>query len=446
MFSSVYLDSLMESIYRHLIRQGVDDISIIGSRTTKKIIKFHNNSLSIVKSYDISSLKIYIGYMKRRFVTNINIVDEEKVKQEIDKLLSLAKKFSEIKDYVPLPSGYVDYHEPRGIFNESIFETKHAVDLLKNTIDNTVGKTISRVAGTLEVTGIKKMVKTSGGRFGEFRKSLVKLNMRSFAKNDASYQVNCIGVRFEDIPFDKLPEDIKYWLKYLQSKEKISYGKYNVIMAPLVVANLAGYYSRMASAYYVDAGLSPLKDCIGEEVVSETLNIYDNPILDRSPGAIPFDEEAVPTRKTYIFKEGVMKTYLHNTYTAHKFKTESTGHAGIIVPAPHTVLIDGGRDNLDELIKDLKNGLFITNTWYTRFQNYVTGDFSTLPRDLIFIIRNGDISGYTYNIRISDNIMNIFKNIISMSKEEYWIYWWDTPYISRVPYVSIENVNISCVF
>ena len=41
----------------------------------------------------------------------------------------------------------------------------------------------------------------------------------------------------------------------------------------------------------------------------------------------PFDGEGVPGGKTIVFKNGVLKTFLYNTYTARKDNKYSTGNA-----------------------------------------------------------------------------------------------------------------------
>jgi len=49
-------------------------------------------------------------------------------------------------------------------------------------------------------------------------------------------------------------------------------------------------------------------------------------LLD-GPGAAPFDAEGVPTRRTELLSAGVLEGFLHNTYTALRGDTRSTGNA-----------------------------------------------------------------------------------------------------------------------
>ena len=82
--------------------------------------------------------------------------------------------------------------------------------------------------------------------------------------------------------------------------------------------------------------------------------------------------------------------------------------------------------------------MMVTNDWYLRYQNYGTGDFSTIPRDAMFRIKNGQIAGPVKDLRISENILGIVKNIEAMTRERKWVKWWevDTPTLAPTALVS----------
>jgi PmbA protein len=74
----------------------------------------------------------------------------------------------------------------------------------------------------------------------------------------------------------------------------------------------------------------------------------------------------------------------------------------------------------------------------------VTGDFSTIPRDGIFLIENGEIKQSWKQIRLSDNILKILENITSISQERQQVHWWlevEPPSLS--PYVLAKNIQIT---
>ena len=66
---------------------------------------------------------------------------------------------------------------------------------------------------------------------------------------------------------------------------------------------------------------------LGERVAADVLTLVDDGRLLDGPGAAPFDAEGVPTRRTELLSAGVLRGFLHNTYTALRGGTRSTGGA-----------------------------------------------------------------------------------------------------------------------
>ena len=147
-----------------------------------------------------------------------------------------------------------------------------------------------------------------------------------------------------------------------------------------------------------------------------------------------------------MIEDGILKTYLHSTSTARKFGTKTTGNAGIISPHPWQLNLLPGKESVDEILHEMKHGLFIKNAWYTRFQDYRNGIFSTVPRDGIFTIENGEITGSIRGIRISDAIPSILKNIDKVSREQMNVKWWQEIHSSFMPFVLARDVNVSKSF
>jgi PmbA protein len=189
--------------------------------------------------------------------------------------------------------------------------------------------------------------------------------------------------------------------------------------------------------------LSVFVNRIGQKVAPEIVTLKDNPAA-YSMSNRTFDDEGVPTKETTIIDHGVLKAYLHNASTAKMFKTETTGNAGLPYPNPWNIELVAGDRSKDELFRDMKRGLYLTNTWYTRFQNHAKGDFSTIPRDGIFLIEKGKIKQSLKDLRISDNTLTMLNNITAISKERQPVHWWaeaDPPSLS--PYVMFKDVHLT---
>ena len=167
--------------------------------------------------------------------------------------------------------------------------------------------------------------------------------------------------------------------------------------------------------------------------------LEDDATLPTGFNSVSFDDEGVPTKKTTIIDKGILKTYLHNTSTAKKYKVETTANAGLISPKPFNVVFDCRKGD----IFDVKEGIYITNVWYTRFQNYSSGDFSTIPRDGAFLIKNGEIVQSLKGMRISDNMLDILKNIQCCNKKLWQIKSWEAEIPTFTPEVLVNNVSIT---
>ncbi|MEM2057712.1 MAG: metallopeptidase TldD-related protein, partial [Thermoproteota archaeon] len=156
-----------------------------------------------------------------------------------------------------------------------------------------------------------------------------------------------------------------------------------------------------------------------------------------------FDDEGIKTRKNIIVEKGTVKGYLHNVKTALKFKTESTGNAGWIMPSPWNLVIEEGSIGFEEALEEIKNGLYIVSNWYTRFQNYSTGDFSTICRDGVFLIENGELKGALKGVRVSDNIVRLFSSISTVCKERKWVRWWEVRTPAYLPAMVANDVRVT---
>src|ERR1700691_392993 len=111
-------------------------------------------------------------------------------------------------------------------------------------------------------------------------------------------------------------------------------------------------------------------------------------------GTAPFDGEGLPTRRTVIVENGVLKNYLLNTYTARKLNLQSTANASRgLAGAPgiggHNFYLEPGAVTPEQLIAETKSGLYLTQIMGFGV-NLVTGDVSHGATGLW--IENGELT------------------------------------------------------
>ena len=150
--------------------------------------------------------------------------------------------------------------------------------------------------------------------------------------------------------------------------------KARVVMNPDFVALLAheilGHPSeadRVLGKEMAWAGGAWWKGKIGEKIGSSELNVFDDPTIKDSLGWYYFDDEGVETKKTTLIEKGILKNHMQNRETSQIFDTHPTGNMRAtnyrFMPLIRMACtcIGKGEWGTDEMIKEIKDGYFISN-------------------------------------------------------------------------------------
>ncbi len=223
-------------------------------------------------------------------------------------------------------------------------------------------------------------------------------------------------------------------------------GNYDTILSPYVIGNIFSYCDSLFSAYSVRSGMSYLESNIGNKIASSELTITDEPLNTTGSNYCLFDDEGTPAMNNTIIDRGTLKTFLHSFSTAKEYGVKTTANAGIISPVALQLSMSAGSKSLNDIIGETKNGLYIKNAWYTRFQDNRNAVFSTVPRDGIFVIRNGDIAGRIKSVRISDSFGKIINSITETSKERKNVKFWEEVKPSIMPNAKILDLRVTKAF
>jgi PmbA protein len=421
---------------------GADDAvaQLFVGNTTQ--VKFANSAIAITQNWSEASLNVFVACRKRTASVTLEDLDHLVVRSSIERLLKIAKASQPNKDWAGLARGPFSYAKPKDTFDKNLVDTDKAADWVNAAIAATGAP---KAAGVLYLRDTGHSLATSGGVHAEDRGTSAELSIRAFFEKDESghaVSTSCTKAGFNPEAAGRKAGEIA---KAARKPQPGQAGKFDVIFDPLAFADLLSVVASSASAYNVDAGYSFLAGKLGKPVANPSVTLLDDPTAAGGLGSIPFDDEGRPTQRTAVIEGGQLKTYLHNTSTAKKFNASSTASAGLIAPQPRNVILQPGNASKDALFKQVKDGIYVSNIWYTRFQNYRTGDFSTIPRDGLFIIRNGELWRSVKGLRITDNLQRILENIVALSSKPETMLWWGMEYQVPVntPYVLVKGVNIT---
>lgn len=419
----------------------VEDIAI-------QQVRFSNGQIDAVNSWTETHAMLFVAIGKRVISSDLRNLDT--AEKEAKALVELAKRSPPSKSYGGIASGRTRYKSGR--IDRKTASVDDPAKYVHEAIHAAESAGATEVGGTLYVRLSKMGIASSGGPLGNDENSSVELNVRAFSQPEASGHAVCCTPSIRGLKPREVGEQAAELSMSARNPTQGDEGKFDIIVQPLFLGSISQSVSQMMSALRVEIGSSMYAKKLGKKVASDEITFVDDPTLE-SISRRAFDHEGSPARKNVIIEDGVLRTYLHSTSTAKKFKTKTTGNTGPLIPTSssyamqplpfHPVVVPGDWD-VEEMISDTKRGLYLNNTWYTRYQNYTTGDFSTIPRDAILRIVNGEIVGAVKNIRISDNMLSLWRNMDAVSEHAQEVYWWEEASPpSTLPTVRARDVSIT---
>jgi PmbA protein len=179
---------------------------------------------------------------------------------------------------------------------------------------------------------------------------------------------------------------------------------------------------------------------LGKKVGVPSLTVTDNGLVPNGIGSSAFDAEGVPRQKTLIIAKGVLKGFLHNSFTANKEKRKSTGNASRdnynMLPTvfASNLMVEPGKKKLNDIISMVDKGIIVR-----RFSGNVrpeSGEFSGIAKQASYI-EKGEIKYALKETMIAGNTFNALNNIAAIGSETR-----PTFMSEYVPPILIDGVNI----
>jgi PmbA protein len=193
---------------------------------------------------------------------------------------------------------------------------------------------------------------------------------------------------------------------------KVKTAEVPVVFDPETAASLLRSIAGAVSGPSLYRRASFLLDKLGERVAAPSITLVDDARIPGALGSRPFDGEGLPTRRLEIIRDGVLRSYLLDTYSARKLGLASTHHAardgaGVTVSTTNLMLLPGTADPRD-LIRSVSSGLYVTELIGFGV-NGVTGDYSRGAVGLW--IDHGELAYPVEEVTVAGNLLQMLENI-----------------------------------
>ncbi len=291
-------------------------------------------------------------------------------------------------------------------------------------------------------------VASTTGLGGSYRSSDCYCYVYPMAREGDEYQTGFsfdVGVRPSDLRLPGVAEEAAERAVCLLGSSSMPSRRTNLILDSFVAAEFLGMLAAALSAEAVLKGRSFLAGKTGEAIADPKVTVIDDGLLPGAPSTAPFDDEGVPSRRKELIAEGVLKGYLHNTYTASRAGTESTGNAsrGSFRDRPRVgasnLFLQPGKGGREEIAREVGEGVLVLQVVGAHAgANPVSGEISLGAVGLL--VKNGAPQRPLREITLAGKALEFLARTVAVGEDLRFL-----PFEGSLgaPTVAIEGVMVS---
>jgi PmbA protein len=312
-------------------------------------------------------------------------------------------------------------------------------ELLAVTTDEKVKYTIdldARVSGAdprireVESTSygdglVEAAIASSAGVEAATRRTVCSASAYALAEADGQTQTGygfSVGRTFSDLDADQIVAMATERALRLLGARQPKGRRIPVVLDPLVTASFLGVLSAAFNGESMLKGRSLFLDRVGEAVAAPFVDLADDPTDPLMPGATTHDSEGVPCRRNPLVSAGVLQGFLHNSATARRAGTKTTGSAtragyrstpGVGVRALQ--LAPGARGH-EEILASLPDALYVQSvSGLHSGTNPISGDFSVGAEGLM--VRDGALAEPVREVTIASTLPRMLLDIAEIGSD-----------------------------
>ena len=199
-----------------------------------------------------------------------------------------------------------------------------------------------------------------------------------------------------------------------------------VVFDPLVTRSMLGILGAALNGEAMNKGRTMFLGRDGEQVAAAHFSLVDDPTDDRAYGAAAYDAEGLPTRRTELVTDGVLRGFLHNTSTGRRAGVGTTGSAvrgGYASPpgvGARALVVSPGPRSPEEILRIAGDGIYVQSvSGLHSGTNPVSGDFSLGAEGLL--IRGGELAEPVREVTIASTVPRMLLDVVEVGSDLTWL-------------------------
>lgn len=207
---------------------------------------------------------------------------------------------------------------------------------------------------------------------------------------------------------------------------KPSSKRVTVVLDPYVTAQFLGIISSTLNGESVSKGRSFFADRLGDQVADSRITLVDDPTNALAYTATDIDGEGLAARRNVLIENGVLKKFVHSSYSARRMNTVSTGNGvrGGFAGSPGVgcmaLQLAPGTKTQQQLIAEVEDGVWVQMVQGLHSGvNPISGDFSTGASGLL--INNGQVGAPVREFTIASTLQKMLLDVVALGNDVDWL-------------------------
>jgi PmbA protein len=429
------LETLAADVVALAMKAGATDAEAVAREGDEFSVNVRMGEVETLKESGSRGLGLRVFLGTRSASTSTSDLTEDGIRQLIDGAMALAK-VTEEDPFTGLPETdqfgsiaddlHLYYEDVYSLAGAERIEWARRAEAAALEADPRI---TNSDGGSFEAATGRKVMANSRGFVGSYRSSYAGVSAAPLARDEnGAMQRDGWWSSARCFAHLESPESVgreaaRRTLRRLGAR-RVATQRVPIVFAAEVARSLIGSVFEAASGDSIWRGASFLAGRLGEQIAAANLTIIDDNLMLLPSGvggfgSSPFDGEGLPSRRTVVLEDGILRTYLLNTYSARKLGMKSThnasrGLAGTPGIGCGNLYLEPGSLTPEQIIADIPAGLYVTGLMGFGV-NVVTGDYSRGATGLW--IEKGQLTHAVEEVTIAGNLSEMLMNVTAIGND-----------------------------